>query len=95
MAKKKNAVAALPPAEPDPQALVPATREAQPGFGEQVVGAVTGAVRTVRDVLPARRLPVYLAGAALAVTGILEAPAVIGLGLGYEALRRWDPARRG
>ncbi|MEJ2869096.1 hypothetical protein WCD74_15085 [Actinomycetospora sp. OC33-EN08] len=77
----------VPVASPATPAAAP-----QPTFADQVGEVVTGSVRTVRGVLPTRRLPVYLAGAALAVTGLVEAPGLIAAGLAYEALRRWEPA---
>jgi hypothetical protein len=61
------------------------------GVGEQIEHAINGSLRTVRGVLPSKRLPVALAGAALLVTGLLDPPVVLGLGLAYEALRHWEP----
>jgi hypothetical protein len=57
------------------------------GVGE--VGAAT--VRAVQAVLPASRTPLLLLGAGLLVVGAVELPVVVGAGLAYEALRRWQP----
>jgi hypothetical protein len=65
------------------------------GWADTVEGALTSSVRVVRDVLPASRLPVYLAGTALLVTGLIDPPIALGAGLAYEALRRWEPRAAG
>ena len=75
-------------------AAVPATvspARARHGVAEQAGEVVAGSVRAARSVLPAGRLPVVLAAAALLVTGLVEPPVALGLGLAYEALRRWEP----
>lgn len=61
------------------------------GWADTVEGALTSSVRVVRDVLPESRVPVYLAGTALLVTGLIDPPIALGAGLAYEALRRWEP----
>ncbi|NMO94043.1 hypothetical protein [Actinomycetospora sp. TBRC 11914] len=61
------------------------------GWADTVEGALTASLRVVRDVLPASRIPVYLAGSALLVTGLIDPPVALGAGLAYEALRRWEP----
>jgi hypothetical protein len=61
------------------------------GWVGTVEGVLTSSVRVARDVLPTSRVPVYLAGAALLVTGLVDPPVALGAGLAYEALRRWEP----
>jgi hypothetical protein len=51
-------------------------------------------VQVAQQVMPTRRLPVYLGAAALALVGIVEWPVAVGAGLAWEALRRWGPDRR-
>jgi hypothetical protein len=58
--------------------------------GVAELGAAT--VRAVQAVLPASRTPLVLLGAGLLVVGVVELPVVVGAGLAYEALRRWQPA---
>jgi hypothetical protein len=93
---KNNPSPTPPPAAPEATArpAPPSSDPAQPavGFGEQVGDAVTGTVATVRRVLPADRLPVYLAGGALILAGLIDPPAAVAVALGYEALRRWNTA---
>ena len=64
---------------------------ASSGWVEPVGETVAATVRTVRDLLPAR-LPVFLGTTALLVTGLIDPPVALGLGLAFEALRRWEPA---
>jgi hypothetical protein len=71
---------------------VVATSPPHHDLGDQVSAVINGSVRTVRSVLPASRLPLYLVGAALLITGLADAPVVLGTGLAFEALRRWAPA---
>lgn len=66
----------------------------EPEWPERVADTLAGSVQAVRDGLPSSRLPVYLGGAALLVTGLIDPPVALGVGLAYEALRRWEPARR-
>jgi hypothetical protein len=73
-------------------AAATASGATRPSIGDQIGGTITSSVHVVQGVLPEHRLPVYLAGAALLVTGVLDAPALLGAGLAYEALRRWEPA---
>jgi hypothetical protein len=51
-------------------------------------------LRLLHEYLPARRLPVYLGVVALLVVGVLELPVVVGVAVGYEALRVWTPPAR-
>lgn len=69
--------------------------ESSGGWADTVGDALTSTVRVARDVLPASRLPVILATTALVVTGLIDAPAAVGVGLAVEALRRWEPRRAG
>jgi hypothetical protein len=65
-------------------------RPAPPGV--EWVGEVGAAsLRSVQMVLPTARTPVILLGAGLLVAGVVELPVVVGAGLVYEALRRWQP----
>lgn len=48
-------------------------------------------LRVARRVLPTQRTTVALGVGALALLGALDWPAAVGLGLGWEALRRWGP----
>ena len=86
-----EAKATVPAARPGPTAST-VVASPRPGFVDQAGEVVNESVHTVRGLLPTRRLPIYLAGAALLVTGFADAPAVLGAGLVYEALRRWEPA---
>ncbi|HEY2191561.1 MAG TPA: hypothetical protein VGH76_04545 [Actinomycetospora sp.] len=75
-------------------------RGAQPGLQlprtSDLVDGLTGVLRAPAQiagrVLPARRAPVVLGVAALTLIGVLDWPAAIAAGLGYEALRRWAPS---
>lgn len=64
------------------------------GPGAQLVEFGIAPLRLLHDYLPARRLPLYLGGGALLVVGMLELPVVVGVALGYEALRVWTPPPR-
>ena len=64
---------------------------ASSGWIEPVGETVGATVRTVRDLLPSR-LPVFLGTTALLVTGLIDPPVALGLGLAFEAFRRWEPA---
>lgn len=44
----------------------------------------------MRQILPTGRTPVYLGAAALMLVGLVDPPAALGMGLAYEALRRWS-----
>lgn len=57
-----------------------------------LTGVLRAPVQIVGRVLPARRAPVVLGVAALTLIGVLDWPAAIATGLGYEALRRWAPS---
>jgi hypothetical protein len=71
--------------------VAPAAGGTGAGWSDAVGGAVASSVQVVRDVLPSSRLPVYLAGTALVVAGLIDPPLALGAGLAYEALRRWEP----
>ncbi len=87
--KARTTVPATPTgAAPEVATVTPATG---PGWSEAISGTLASSVQVVRDVLPSSRLPVYLAATALLVTGFVDAPVVLGAGLAYEALRRWEP----
>lgn len=95
MAKTKNksstSSATTAPEPASRPALPPGgTRPEKAGLGGQVGDAVAGTVATVRSVLPADRLPVYLAGGALVLAGLVDPPAAVAVALGFEALRRWN-----
>lgn len=77
------------PALPAPGLTDP--RPASSGWIEPVGETVGATVRTVRDLLPSR-LPVFLGTTALLVTGLIDPPVALGLGLAFEAFRRWEPA---
>ncbi|WP_018333369.1 hypothetical protein [Actinomycetospora chiangmaiensis] len=70
---------------------VSVSRPASSGWIEPVGETVATTLRTVRDLLPSR-LPVFLGTTALLVAGVIDAPAALGVGLAFEALRRWEPA---
>ena len=72
-------------------APAPDPRPASSGWIEPVGETVAVTVRTVRDLLPSR-LPVFLGTTALLVTGLIDPPVALGLGLAFEAFRRWEPA---
>lgn len=75
-----------------------AATTASPARGGTVTDEITRAlllpVHVAQRVMPARRAPVYLGAAALAVLGIVEWPIALGAGLAWEALSRWGPDRR-
>lgn len=48
-------------------------------------------LRVADRVLPGGRTPMVLGVAALTLVGVLDWPAAVAAGLGYEALRRWAP----
>lgn len=59
---------------------------------DQLAGPVMLPVRLARTLMPEQtELPVYVAAAALAVTGVVEWPVAATIGIGYVALRRWSP----
>ncbi|MFC5061883.1 hypothetical protein [Actinomycetospora atypica] len=70
---------------------VPNAHPASSGWVEPVGETLAVTVRTVRDLLPSR-LPVFLGTTALLVTGLIDPPVALGLGLAFEAVRRWEPA---
>ena len=103
MTKKHSATNGSAVLEDRPRPTVPATPTGAapevaprggataPGWTDTVSGAVVSSVQVVRDVLPSSRVPVWLVGTALVVTGLIDAPVALGAGLAFEALRRWEP----
>jgi len=84
----------LPPPGPSrPPSAAPATRaSASPGWStDDLSDAVLVPLQVARSVLPSSRTPVVLGVAALGLLGLLDWPAALGIGLGWEALRRWGP----
>ena len=59
---------------------------------DELADALLVPLRIARRVLPDRRMPVLLGIGALGLVGVLDLPVAIGVGLGWEALRRWAPA---
>lgn len=58
---------------------------------DDLAGAALMPLRAARAALPASRTPVVLGVVALGLLGVVDWPAALGLGLGWEALRRWGP----
>lgn len=56
-----------------------------------VADVLRAPLRVADRVLPAGRTPMVLGVAALTLVGVLDWPAAVAIGLGYEALRRWAP----
>jgi hypothetical protein len=75
--------------------VAPAVAGTDQGWADAVGGVAASSVQVVRGVLPSSRLPVYLAGTALLVAGLVDPPVALGVGLAYEALRRWEPRAAG
>ncbi len=74
------------------QDAAPVRTSGPAGWLEPVGETLVGSVQVVRGLLPASRLPLFLASTALVVTGVLDPPVALGIGLAFEALRRWEPA---
>jgi hypothetical protein len=83
--------AAVPRAAPPPVVPPVVPPVAPVGMVEGVGEFGAATVRAVQAVLPASRTPLLLLGAGLLVVGAVELPVVVGAGLAYEALRRWQP----
>ncbi len=71
-----------------PSVPTPATADFS---ADDVAEALLVPLRIARRVLPERRTPVVLGVAALTLVGIVDLPVAVGIGLGWEVLRRWTP----
>ncbi len=90
------ATSAVVPAAPGPDSTAGLGEATSAMSGDApIVGAAGSSwsvAELVGEVLPARRLPLYLGAAALLAVGVVDPPAAIGAALGYEVLRRWTAA---